>query len=386
MNISIRISLLLVLFLAGCKSGKKALEQGNYYEAVMTAVERLRKSPNNKNAQEVLAEAYPRLVDYNLDRIRQLRNSNDPLRWEDILTYYDQLNKAYDEIKRSPAADQVISGLRLFTSEYEETRRKAAEVNYVLGENLMPAARRGDRGAAKEAYRRFTRAEELSPGFRNVENLALESRDLATLHVVINPIPMPSRHLDVSNEFFYNKLMEFLHGRQVSPFIEFYSNEEARALDLQPDQYIDMAFDDFVIGDAYIKETVQKRQQDSVVVGQVEVVEDGEKVKKDVYGTVRAEVHLFEKQLNSRALLDCRIIQASTETMLTQEKFSGSFTWIDYWGYYNGDERALTEEDKRRLRNRREVMPPPPQDLFVEVTAGIYDQVADYLSNFYRGY
>jgi tetratricopeptide (TPR) repeat protein len=378
-------SIILLLFSA-CNSGKKALERGNYEEAVLTAIDRLRQRPNSDKAREVLAKAYPRFVNYNRDRIRQLRHSGDPFRWERIMEYYREINAVYDEIQRAPAAVQVIGSPLLFTAEYEEARIEAAEARYALGKGLLPAARAGDRNAAKEAYDHFSTADELYGGFRDARGLALEARELALIQVVVSPIPMPARSLEISNEFFYNKIMEYLQGQRFSPFIEFYSLREAEAIALQADQQIEMAFDEFVVGQAFVKETVENRSRDSVVIGTVDVVEDGEKVKKDVYGTVKAEVHLFEKAIDSRGLLDLKVIGVPSDVVLAQEKFPGSFTWIDYWGFFNGDERALTGKDKRRLRNQREVMPPPPQDLFIEFTEPIYQDVTRFLRHFYSNY
>lgn len=385
-----RLSLLLLIGLSigalACSSGKKALERGDYEAAVLSAVERLRKSPNNNKARETLADAYPRLVAYNKDRVRQALNSSDPLRWEDVLEFYRQLNAVYDEIRRSPAAMQVVGNPQLFAAEYEQALGNAAEAHYKLGASLMAAARGGDREAAKDAFWHFDRADELQPGRRDAAGLAEEARSLAMLLVVVEPIPLPSRMLEVSSEFFYNQLMTYLEQQQPSPFVGFVSVDEVRTRGIQPDQRIQLVFDDYVVGQAYIKETVRDRRRDSVVIGQTTVIEDGKEVKKDVYGTVKAEMHQFQKQIDSRGLLDCQIIGLADRAVLGQEKFPGSFTWIDYWGYYRGDERALIEEDHRFLRNSREVPPPPPQDLFIEFTKPIFQDLTRFLSSFYQNY
>lgn len=383
-------ALLVLLGLAAgalsCNSGKKALARGDYEGAVLTAVERLRRSPNNNKARQTLAEAYPQFVAYNKDRARQALKSTDPLRWEDILEFYGQLNTVYDEIRRSPAAMEVIGNPRLFTAEYEEALQKAAEAHYRLGSPLLPAARRGDREAAKEAYWHFVRAEELQPGLRDASALAEETRTLATLFVVVEPIPVPSRVLEISSTFFYNQLMTFLEQERPSPFVRFVSVDEVRARGIQPDQRIQLVFDDYVVGQAYVRETVRERTRDSVVIGQTTVIENGEKVEKDVYGTVKAEMHQFQKTIDSRGLLDCQLIALADRAVLAQEKFPGSFTWIDYWGFYRGDERALTQEDRKYLRNSREVPAPPPQDLFVEFTRPIFSELSRFLTSFYQNY
>jgi hypothetical protein len=59
--------------------------------------------------------------------------------------------------------------------------------------------------------------------------------------------------------------------------------------------------------------------------------------------------------------------------------------WFTEWGSFNGDERALSK-DQLALCDKRPAPPPPPQDLFVEFTKPIYNQVTPFLKDFYRKY
>ena len=57
---------LLVMTLAffailSCTSGKKAMERGDYYQSVISAVDRLRKNPDHKKSTETLQISYPPL-------------------------------------------------------------------------------------------------------------------------------------------------------------------------------------------------------------------------------------------------------------------------------------------------------------------------------------
>jgi hypothetical protein len=83
-------------------------------------------------------------------------------------------------------------------------------------------------------------------------------------------------------------------------------------------------------------------------------------------------------------LLDFQI-KDMNGVVISQEKMPGTFVWLDTWGIYRGDERALTEQDKVLL-NRRESIPPPPQDLFIEFTKPIYSQLISKVRNFYSRY
>ncbi len=45
-----------------CATGKKALQKGNYSDAVIKSIERLRSNPESKNARATLENAYPLAV------------------------------------------------------------------------------------------------------------------------------------------------------------------------------------------------------------------------------------------------------------------------------------------------------------------------------------
>ncbi|MDX2245345.1 MAG: hypothetical protein SF052_01110 [Bacteroidia bacterium] len=374
---------ILLLLLGACKATKKAYERGDYEQAVFNSIERLSKSPNHKKARQTLAQAYPDMVDFYQDRINSLKTGGDPLKWEQAVDYYSILDRAYTEIQRIPAARNTISRPVNVQTELNDAKFKAAEVRYALGTQGIEAGKKGDREAAKQAYNHFQQAMKFKPGYRDAEQKMLEAQDLATIYVQIQPIPMHSRTLALSNEFFENQLTEYIRNAPFSPFVRFFSAREAEARKREPDQVILMIFDEFVVGQAYVKETVYNRVRDSVVVGEVEIAKDS---VVDVYGTVKAEMHQFQKEISSGGLLDFRIIDTRTEAILSQRKFPGTYIWYDRWGYYNGDERALANEDKEFMRRRRESPNPPPQDLFIEFTKPIFNQVTGFVSDYYRNY
>jgi len=372
--------LLLVLIISSaCSSGKKAYQKGDYEKSVFNSINRLRKSPNNDKAKATLKEAYPQLVGYYQDRIKSYKLSNDVHKWEKVIVDYGVLNQAYNEILRSPGALKVIPNPKNFQAEEDEARRKGAEARFVLGERELAAQ---DRERAKVAFAHFEKAEQLMPNFRGGEARTKmeEARIAATLHVLIEPIPMHSRALELSNEFFESQIIEYVRGTTLNPFVQFYTVEEQRSLGIPTDHVVRMQFDDFVVGQAYVKEEVTQCSRDSIIVGQVNITADS---VADVYGTVTAKLHNFSKTLTSSGLLDVKLIDARTNSIISQQKFPGTFVWESRWGFFNGDERALTAAELK-ITKQRELPNPLPQDLFIEFTRPIYNQVTSHLKRFYR--
>lgn len=377
------LPVLILAALPACKSTKRAFEKGDYQTAVMNSVERLRRSPDNKKSRQTLKIAYPTLVTHLTDQIALAKQSADPYKWEQIMGHYQILNTAYNEIRTSPGALEVIPNPQNFVGDYEIARSKAAEARYLLGNDQLVLARNGDRQAAKMAYEHYIQAGDLRPGYKDTEDLKLEALDLATIYIQIEPIPMHSQTLALSNQFFENQLAEEFVRGQLSPFVRFFFPGEAGRTPRRADQYLIMTFDDFVVGQAYVKETVRERIKDSVVVGTVEITSDS---TADVYGRVEAEMHQFQKVITSTGLLDLKIVDARTGAVISQQKFPGTYEWYDYWGFFNGDKRALEEEDQKFLTKRREAPNPAPQQLFIEFTRPIFSQATSFVRNFYRNY
>ncbi|SNS49402.1 hypothetical protein SAMN05421640_0383 [Ekhidna lutea] len=371
--------ILILVVLCACSSGKKLFEKGDYEAAVSTAVNRLQKSPGNKKARSTLKKAYPMAQKVHLNRIKQLKSSQDRFKWDRIASSYGRLNQMYDEIWRCPACMEVFPKVENYRNEFNDAAVLAADERYDAG--VLELAK-GTRESAIDAYRHFQRVQELRPNYKDTPQKLEESKYYATLKVVIDQIPVHSRSLGLSHEFFQNRLYEFVERGRFNEFVRFYSPAEANNEGLdQPDHIVVMQFDDFVVGQSFMKESTKQLTKDSVVVGQVEI----EGVTRDAYGTVEAEYTEFSKYLDSRGLLDMKIFDARTNKILFQRKMSGEYRWLSEWASFQGDKRALSNEQLLRSK-QREAPAPPPQFLFEQFCAPIYDQAVGHIRSFYRGY
>jgi hypothetical protein len=106
---------------------------------------------------------------------------------------------------------------------------------------------------------------------------------------------------------------------------------------------------------------------------------------KKVYGTVKAKLHSYRREVISRGTLDVSIEDFPMNRIISQRKFDGQFVWYNEWATFNGDERALSQDQLARC-NLRPALPPPPQELFVQFTKPIYNQVTPFLRDFYQKY
>jgi tetratricopeptide (TPR) repeat protein len=371
--------ILIVLFSNCSKSGTKALEKGNYYEAVIQSVEKLKKNTDNEKSTQVLPEAY-KMASRELNRdIEKTKTSNFPFRWERALEYYDKLNRMHDLIERCTACRRLVSPQSYF-KEAEEARDNAGNERYALAMDLM---KRKSIESGREAYKNLEELYKFAPNFKDVRFRMEEALNMGSVHVVVEQPKINSRLYQYSNEFFQGKIDEFLNtNRRMNKFIRFYTPNEAKNTNLKPDHIVRLEFIDFIVGESIMnsdRSTVTSK--DSVKTGEATI--DGKKVP--VYGKVNAQLTKFRKAVRSRGILLMEVFDYQNNRSLMREEVGGEYNWGTEWASFNGDERALTENDKR-LCQRREELPPPPQQMFIEFCKPIYDQTTSRLKRFYDKY
>jgi hypothetical protein len=380
--ISLILLMLTGLSVTGCNTARKAYNQGEYERAVRMSTDKLRSSPNNRRAREVLVKAWPMAVDLHLNRISTFERSNDPFRFEQMVNSYEQLNAMTERVQRCPRCLDLVTIDRIYIDELRETRLEAAEVRYQAGLAVLSPT---NRERSREAYGHLLVVERMIPDYKDTRDRMEEALSYATLHVIVHVPPIQSRSLSVSHEFFHNKVLEYLqNNRRMSEMVRFYFPDEARAEGIdRPDHEVFLEFDEFAIGQTLMESnTSVVKSADSVKVGEV-TLDSGEKL--EVFNIVEARYTQNRKTLVSNGVMDLRIVDAWTGRVITQEKIPSEFVWVSEWASFNGDERALNA-NQRRLAGLREAPPPPPQDLFIAFTGPIYDQVTDRLRRFYAGY
>lgn len=436
-----KLSIIILVAIIGttwsCSSSKKSFESGNYYASVMQSVAKLRKSPNNKKASEILTQAYPMAVDFYMNQVNRMKDSQDRFKNGKIVDSYKMLNNMHDEIRRSPAALQIVPNPEDFYNQLKYHTREAAAERYTAGEEALAM---GSRPYAIEAYQHFIQADLYQPSYLDVKNKIDEARYFATLKVLVEQVPVPSMQAGLSAQFFQDQIEQFLFNYQDNEFIRFYASQDQNLKD--PDQILVFQFDDFVVGQVNNQERIIEASQDSVIIAKIpkstvenqtpqeqkitichsppgnpenkqtiEVgtsalqahMDHGDKIGPcngtvtasntnvsvpkeeyiNVYSTVKATFRQNTRQVISRGLLSMRIMDAKSNTVVLHDKFPGEFTWINQWGSFNGDERALTKE-QLNIAHQRPMQPPPPQTLFIEFCKPIYGQVTSKVRGYYH--
>lgn len=375
MNKTILFLLVLPLLLFSCSSGEKAFQKGNYYQAITKAVERLKSKPDNTKALKVLREGYPMAIKWSQEEIDLALTSNQTFKWERTIDIMNQVNRMNDLIRSTPAARKVISNPKSYASELNMAHEKAAEERYLAGIHFLDRNTRED---ARTAFNHFSKAGKYIPGYKDVRKKMTISKELATFKVIIEAVTVNSRKYKLTSEFFYDQVFEYLnHKFPQRSFVNFISPQQAENFGItQPDFIVRMEFYDFSIGN------LVRNQSEESLVRRVKVpVTDSTFVTK----TYRAKIKTYTDEVISSGRLNYRIIDFQQDKLVRDVLIPGTFTWINQYAIYVGDEQALTDE-QYALTQRGAVPLPPQQDLFMEFARPIYKQLTGELYSFFRRY
>jgi tetratricopeptide (TPR) repeat protein len=364
-----------ILFLfTSCKSGEKLFNKGRYDDAVAAFVKKLQRKPQDAVALQLLPKAYEQSVRLHEDKVNGYLRSDDPLKWESVRREYRSLQRMYDIIYASPAAQKVVQP-KDYRNAITGAQESAAQVRYERGMELLD---RGDKASARDAYEEFGAALKMVSNYRDARQRMDEAFALGTVNVLVSRIDVRSPYYQFSADQFRDALVRNLQQRSINRFVKFSDERIAQNNNIRPDEYLEMQFYDFEVGQTYV-DRFQREVSKEIEVRSVKDT-SGKFIKQ--YETVKATIYIVKKTVVSRGLLDYRIIDVTNNRVLRQDRIPGSYTWLNQVGTFRGDERALSDEDKRQMGGV-DMPPPPPQELFMLFTRPIYDQLARDLQSFY---
>jgi len=369
---------LTVLAFNSCVSGFGSYKRGDYYQACLEAVDRLRSKPDHKKAQYVLTSAYPMALKSEQREIDQLKISQSPDKYDALVERYNRLNNLATNIYNCPKAYELIPNPTEFYKELNASKQDAAAQNYALGMKYMSSGTIDD---ARTAYRYFLHVNDYVKDYRDVADKIENARYAGTLRVIVRK-PITNRRYQLSADFFFTNLINEMAQATKNRLVRFYTPDEAMREKMQnPHQYLVMNFEDFSVGDVRESKNTRELKRDSVVVGTVKV----EGKTYNAYNTVKADFTTFRREISSGGVLSVQIIDAYNNRVFDYKNFTGQYVWFTEWASFKGDDRALADAQKK-LCGRQPDVPPADQDLFIEFTKPIYSQVVSYVRSAYNKY
>lgn len=365
-----------VFFLFSCKSASKLYQQGRYDEAVQLAAKKLGKKPNDAAQLDILQNAYRFAVQDHESRIRNYSNSTSNLRFENIYQEYQSLQYLYDAIRRSPSVYEIVqpTDYSSYITTYQE---EASNARYDRGLELM---NQGSKAGYREAYYEFEKALALKSGDIAIRQKMDEAYANAVTNVVVQPLTRfgyqySNYNFDYNN--FNYEVLRHLNDNRRSSFVRFYSANEARN-NIRTDQQVEMKFSDVNIGRYRDEKTV--REVSKQVVAKETVIKPDSIIRE--YITVKARITTTTRRLPADGLLQATIRDANNR-WIWSDTYRGEYNWISTFSTYTGDERALSDED-RKLLNQREQWPPSDDEIIRIIMQEIQNKAQCGVVDFYN--
>ena len=363
-----------------CSAGQKSLEKGNYYDAILKAVNRLSSDPDNRKASQVVREGYPMSIAYYQEEIDQILSGNDQFKWKRTLEIMQTVNGMTDAIRHIPAARSLVTTFKSYTSELADVQNKAAQEFYDAG---MDALSLKTREAAKQAYFHFQNADAMVRNYKDTRQKMLESKDKATLKVVVEQIPVNGKY-EYSAQFFYDNVFQMLNGKfQEKDFVHFFSPTEAQRMKLKiPDMVLKMGFYDFFIDRPQHSEEQQELSKQIEEKYTVKISKDSTVTRTRLLPK-KGKIKILTDQVASGGLLELKAVDFQSQKIVFTDKVPGEYTWQNKYGIFVGDDEVL-DKDLTAILNNKMVMPPASQDMFVLFTKPIFSQLTEKLTNYFK--
>lgn len=319
-------------------------------EAVLELLASLKKNPNDKSLLELLPGTYARAMDSRAAmKGYVLRDNPNGDRWVLWRRQLEASQSITDAVLAFPQASAVIQNPVQFRDQISEARVNAAEEYYQQAIELLGNENRQD---ARIAIDLLNKANREQPGFRDVAQQLRYAEEVATLFVVVNPVDYYNygwSYWGLNNDYLQWQMLRDLNNRSYR-MTRFISDQEARAMRLRPERVVDMRFARLMVSNPYTERNTYQREKTIITP---EPRRQGDSTQASNKTTiVRATVTVTKRYVNGDADLECRIYDVPTGRNILYDHFPGRYNWVYESATYNGDSRALTDEDVRLLNNR----------------------------------
>ena len=267
-------------------------------------------------------------------------------------------------------------------SEYVTTYGdKAAEVHIEKAGRWMAE---GTKISYREGYKEFNKALQFKPYDDELRRQRDTAYDLAITKVIISPIQSFGGGYSYSSsrqmQDFQRDIIRTLSNNMNNSFVKFYNEFDARNENIEADQVMDLNLSRISVGQPNDNKSSKEVSREVVIR---EIVYKPDSVVKQ-YGTVKAKIITTKRNLISQGDLNITLRDTRGRT-IWNDHFTGEHKWETEFVSFTGDERALSEEDKK-LVNQENITPPTEETITHELFRQIQNDLMQRLRNYYTRY
>ena len=354
----------------GRKQIEKQLYSGNYDVAITNALKKLENNKDKKRKQQfvlMLEDAYYKVVERDLKTIQHLKKDGNNEQYKTIYEIYSDLDARQEAIK--PVLPLKIGNKYLnlnfndYTNEIVDYRYKVSDHLIDEGITLLDSDNKYN---AREAYKIFKYIDRINPNFEEVRDLMVEAHEKGIDHVNVtienqtNQI-IPSRLEDELldfNTYGLNNFWTVYHANNDGTVnFDYAMALQLKRINISPEQVREKQVfrkKDIVDGWEY--------QLDGD--GNVEKDSSGNDIKIDKIINVKARFSEFTQFKSTQVIGEVVYTDLTSNEILDAFPIDTEFVFENRFGVYRGDKRALNNNDRNLLRQRRVIFPSDEQMVY----------------------
>ncbi|HET8735585.1 MAG TPA: hypothetical protein VFM69_03200 [Pricia sp.] len=348
-------SWLLVIFVAcsSVKKTKKAINLGNYGQAIDISIQNLANNKMKKGHQEyvlMLEEAFQKITDRELQQIEFLKNDGNPAHSEAIYRGYTDLNRIQERIRPLLPLriyDKNRNARFAFNDYQDDLLNSKDDLSDYLYDNATDLLRNAtNKRDYRKAYDDFAYLEEIDPGSDDVKSKMEEAyakgQDYVKVNMVNNtdqiiPVKLQEDLLNFNTYGLDSKWTQY-HSKTLSDIQYNYAMELAlKSIDISPEQVSEKQI---------IKEKQIKDGYKFATDTNGNVVRDslGNKIKIDRFRTVKCNFYQFTQFKSARVSGLVSFTDLATQQPMDSYPLTSEFVFEHVYADYDGDKRALDGE------------------------------------------
>jgi len=348
-------------FVYSCSSVKqtqKALNTGNYDQAIAVALKKLRANKAKKGNQPhilILEEAYAKVVERDVNAVNYMEQEANPANLERIYNMYRTLKKRQESIKPllplyvNEQARNAVFKMEDYDQRILATKEKLSQYLYDKANTaLINASVKTD---YRQVYNDLIHLDKINPNYRNTKSLIEEAHFKGTDFVIVTmqnrtnmviPRRLESDLLNF-NTYGLNDLWTVYHSaREPNITYDYAMNIALREINISPEKITERQLQ----RERTVKDGWKYLLDEN---GKIVVDDEGKKVKVDKMVKVLCEYYEFTQFKAVNVAGNVRYRNLSTNRVLKTFPIASENVFEHIYATYDGDKRALEEDLVRFL-------------------------------------
>jgi hypothetical protein len=342
--------ILAITFLFSCDSAQKAMQRGSYEQACFMAVKKLQKKPDDSEHAQILALAYQKANQVELDRIEYLKLSGEEHAWDEIYTLYSKLDRRQTYVETVlplRAGGQTVNFENInYNAKILEAKNSAGDFHYNKGIELME----GDKNQCREAYDHLLQAKQYRSNYPDIDKKIMDAKEKGMTNVLISPLN--KTYAQLSPEYM-GKLVDIGLNKLDEKWVRYYNTPQLDYFDYT----IFVAISSIYVGpdgNDQTKEIVKKDIQDGWQYeydskGNVKKDTAGNDIKVAKYKTISCTLTKKEQKKQCVIKISVETQDNKTRRVLSSIPDEAAYNFYYFSSYANGDLNALDEETKKTI-------------------------------------